>query len=398
MNKVKGKTRIKLDPIGQFYASIINDDYPGNYSLSAYLKENIDPQALQLAVDKVMKRFPFLSGCLKKGFFHYYHELLPHPPKIQADRKGPPFTAYYHEGEGHVLRVLYGETHFRLETIHSICDGRGLTKVLKLILSQYFEYLGKEGCVEGIESIQEEACENAYKRLGNSMKIKEYPKISAYHHEGSCPSPVRIKTQTFDLIALKKRAKATGTNINGYLLAQLMQVIAEERKTKGNLKPITALMPIDCRSLFPSATFRNFVINSTIVMPETTNFNELTEGIQQQLQQIDKDFVQNGINTFQKMAKMTYPLPLVFKKAAFQKMENEISKQLTTTLSNLGLIKLPEAIEKHMDRLEFIISQEPHRPYTFACISLGNKLTLTVTASVKGDEIIEKLFARLEGK
>ncbi|MCL1842830.1 MAG: hypothetical protein FWF79_03375, partial [Defluviitaleaceae bacterium] len=184
------KTRIALDPVGLYYASTISEANPGNFNISAYLHEKIDPQVLQTAVNDLMRRLPFLSGRLYGGFFQYFHEILEAPPQIIKADTVPLFGEYYKEGSGHVLRVLYGERHFTVEAIHSIVDGRGLAKVVCALLVRYFELLGvrvsKSDIVDcrGI-AVAEEA-EDAYIRYANS---KKYPaakaeNFNAYHHEG----------------------------------------------------------------------------------------------------------------------------------------------------------------------------------------------------------------------
>ena len=391
---------IQLDPVGQFYASIINEEYPGNYSISAHLKQPINTQVLQQAVNDIMHRLPFLSGRLHESSSWYYHEILPNPPRIKPDYDTPTFNEYYKKGEGHVLRVLYGEHHFRVETIHSICDGRGLSKIVKGLLVQYFELLGvstkKNDIINCNDSFRKEECENAFSKFANLKSVKTPHEIDAYHHEGSSPDNLRVKTQKFNLSKIKASAKAHGTTINGYILAHMFQSISEERNIRDSKKPITALMPIDLRSFFPSDTIRNFVSGATIVMPEIEKFSDIAKQIQKQLTEIDTDYIQNEINSWQKMIEDIDSLTLTEKRLLLQDFEHNRSKQITTTFSNLGLIKLPDEVENHVEMLEFIISREPHRPYSFGCITVGDTLTLTITSSVKGDDITENLIKRLE--
>ena len=64
----------ELDPIGQYYAAVITPDHPGQFMLSAYLKEFVDPEVLQCAVNDVVRRLPALCGCLEPKFFWYHHQ------------------------------------------------------------------------------------------------------------------------------------------------------------------------------------------------------------------------------------------------------------------------------------------------------------------------------------
>ena len=393
------KTNIQLDPIGQFYASHINEEYPGNYSISAHLKGEINTQILQQATNDIMRRLPFLQGKLQAGSYWYYHEILANPPQIEPDYAAGDFSEYYTKGAGHVLRVLYGERHFKIETIHSICDGRGLTKIVVALLARYFELLGvsmqKNNTIDCNGSFQLEECEDAFAKFADTKSIKILPQIDAYHHEGSKPARVRVITKKFNLSKIKEASKAYNATVNGYILAHIFQAIAEERNARNSKKPIASFMPIDLRSFFPTQTIRNFVSAATITMPESEKFSDVVKGIQEQFTKIDKDFVQNEINVLQKVIEDIKDLPLSETTSVLKELAQHRSDQVTTTFSNLGLVKLPTELEEYVEMLEFIVGREPDKAYSFGCITIRDTLVLTATINVENDDIVEVLMRRL---
>jgi len=231
------------------------------------------------------------------------------------------FTDYYNKGEGHVLRVLYGEQHITLEAIHSVVDGRGLTVMMQALLGRYFELLGvtfeKGEIPDCADTFQAEEWEDAYARFyapskgTSNRKHTKHPK--AYHHEAVAPMPPYVILKTFDLTEVKQQARAHNATISEYVMAQIFAAIAEERHTRGCSKPIIALVPIDCRSFFPTKTLRSFVDSVMVTMPETDNFTEMVLGIREQFAKIDAAFVQANINEFQGFKNSGRFLPRVVK-------------------------------------------------------------------------------------
>jgi NRPS condensation-like uncharacterized protein len=401
------KTRIELDPVGLYYAVVTSRMHPATFSISAYLSEPVVPHALQQAVNDLMHRLPFLSGRLRRGFFGYYHEILADPPMIVPTRIGHTFSAYFETGTGHVLRILYGERHFTVETLHSICDGRGLTKIVSALLVRYFEILGiateKAGLIDWSADPRPEEAEDAFARYAD-LKTTDSPtrltstsaERPAYHCDCSQPTPTRFVTRKFDLAKVRSAAKTHDATISEYVLAHIFRAIADDRAARGSKEPITASVPIDCRSFFPSETYRNFLSDALIVMPETEDFAVMVQQLRQQFTKIDADLVHGDINASQKLRNNTRFLPRVAKKPIGKMLERSDLRRLTTTFSNLGLVKLPREVEERVEMLEFVLRGQPGSPYSFACIAVGGALTLTTTVSVEDRGITERAAEGLE--
>jgi NRPS condensation-like uncharacterized protein len=403
--KFTPKTRITLDPVGQFYAATINDKQPGNFYITTYLNEPIVPKVLQVAVNDLITRLPFLSGRLYNGFFWHFHEILSKPPQIVPTEDTSLFDAYYKNGDRNVLRVRYGEQHFTVEAIHSIVDGRGLTKIVRALLVRYFELLGltvnKDDIVDCFGSLQLDEAEDAYGRFENFKKKYIGPKDikfenTAYHHEKAKRASTRIISKTFGSEKIKALSQAHNATISEYLLAHIFSTIAEERNACGSRKPITSMLPIDCRNFFSSNTFRSFVLSKIITMPETLDFSEMLRQLRTQFTSIDFDFVQREINSIQKLRRNIKFLPRVLKQWVLKWREYFDGNKLTTVFSNLGRISLPHEIIERVSNLEFVISSTEHMPYSFACITLGDSLTLTITVGVEGNELAEQVLKKIE--
>lgn len=401
-------TRIELDPVGLYYASVTSRKHPATYSISAYLSEPVVPDGLQQAVNDLMRRLPFLNGRLRRGFFGYYHEILAGPPVIVPARNGHTFTAYFESGTGHVVRILYGERHVTVEALHTICDGRGLTKIVSALLERYFEILGitmeEAGLIDWSAAPRPEEAEDAFARYADLKTTDSSTRLTstsaeraAYHFDCSRPVPPSFLTRKFELARVRSAAKRYDATISAYVLAHVFRAIAPDRAARGSKEPITALVPIDCRSFFPSETYRNFVSDETIVMPETEDFAVMVQQVSQQFTKIDADLVRRDINASQKLRKNIRFLPRVAGKLVGKMLERSELRRLTTTFSNLGLVRLRKEIEERVEMLEFVLGDQPRSPYSFSCIAVGDALTLTTTVSVEDRGITERIIEGLEG-
>ena len=392
---------LELDLIGQYYASIINKKQPGVFNISVHLKECLNPQILQQAVNDLMRRLPFLSGRLRRGFFWYGHEILAQPPQIAPASGSPLFSDYYNRGSGHVLRVVYGEQHFTVETLHSICDGRGLTKVICALLVRYYELLGvkvdKSEIIDCSGAFQPEEAENAFVRFASPQcKTNPSRKVKAYNPAISNASRTQVISKKFSASKIKAAAKEHNATVTEYILAYIFKLIAEERAAWSNKNPITATIPIDCRSFFPSKTLRSFVSGTTVIMPETEDFSEILRHIQLQFATVNKEYVHNNISELQNRYNNSRFTPRFIKKIMMNIMDRFDAAGHTTGFSNLGIVKLPAEIEKYVDMLEFAISLKQWTPYYFSCITVDDVMSLSASYRDKWLCFVESVMERIE--
>ena len=56
------------------------------FRMSAVMKDEVDPEILQRALDDVIDRFPTFRVTLKKGLFWYYFQYIDEKPKIEKEK------------------------------------------------------------------------------------------------------------------------------------------------------------------------------------------------------------------------------------------------------------------------------------------------------------------------
>ena len=396
------KTHYELDFIGGVYAYTINQNNLGSFSISVHLQDSVDQQVLQQAVNDLIKRLPYINGRLTSDL---QYEILTTPPKIKLDKVPVTFTDYYNHGQGHMLRILYGPLHIRVEVTHIMTDGRGVVSITRALIVRYFELLGiemdKTGIIDCTKQMTLEESENAYERFANSEPIKrkpKKPKIKAYKHEHLKTTTARVITKNFELEKIKENAKIHEVTISEYILTHIFLAIAKERDKSGDVhKPITANIPVDLRSFFQTSTIRNFIGSSpNIIIREAGEFAEVSSQIRSQFEAITKSYLQAEINEFEISRKQLKSMPKLIRKLLLKFVMSQMYKETTTMFSNLGLVKFPKEIESRINYLDFDNSPIASLPYLFSCITFGNTLTLSITVTIESEEIISQVFDSLK--
>ena len=405
--------KIRLNHLGQFYASKNRKDNPGVFGITVNLKEKLSPELLQSAFDSLMRRFPFVNVRLCSGFMWFYHKPLKTLPKIISENDMPAMCCSFENKRNHLIRIIYGERCFTVEAFHSICDGRSLAVMVNYLLDVYF---GLAPVSDGIDRasvcsdfIDEEEMEDAYFRWADNLKpgifsmvIELFRILGSYKKAGEekiihgyIPDFMRaaaeIITQKFDLVKIKQKAKEHGVTVNEYIMAHMFLAFAAMRDNEGSNKPVIIEIAVDCRKLFPSRSIFPFAVNATFTMPETKDFSTLVHSIKEQLINISAESIKERIKEIERMINIGNILPLFIKKHIMGSIGNSEIAGCTTWFSNLGLIQLPAEIEARVDSISFALCPETAVPYQFGCASIGDTLTLTTSATVKEREIIDHL-------
>ena len=109
----------KLDNAAKVYPSSSSNEYSALFRFAAVMKERVDGQILQQALDDLVPRFPTLMVTIKRGAFWYYFERLPFKPKVEKETLHS-FQPIPLDGKRY-LRSLWERIFFAIEDL-LICD------------------------------------------------------------------------------------------------------------------------------------------------------------------------------------------------------------------------------------------------------------------------------------
>jgi NRPS condensation-like uncharacterized protein len=133
----------KLDLSAIVYPTLQRRDFSSVYRLSVLLKEEINPEMLQRAVNLTMPRFPTYKAAIRKGVFWRYLEPNDRPgPFVQEDVKNPCQPMYFKANNRYLVRIYYYRNRIALEAHHSLGDGTGGMCVLQTLTATYLRLKG----------------------------------------------------------------------------------------------------------------------------------------------------------------------------------------------------------------------------------------------------------------
>ena len=259
----------RLDNAGILYSALQKEEYSAIYRFSALMERDVDPAALQRAIDRCMPRFPSFAVRIRKGAFWYYLEPNTAPgPFLKEDVSDPCQPVRFKEDNGWLVRFYYYRSRISIEVFHALSDGGGAIVFFRTLLAEYLRQTGVDvppgnGVLDLSEPPRAEELEDAYARYAGHHALGLHRQPKAYQNTGT-PEPFYTFHVTMGFVplqALRAEAKKYGASITEYLSAVLIYVILEKQKREKpyRLRPVALAVPINLRGWFPTETLRNFI-------------------------------------------------------------------------------------------------------------------------------------------
>ena len=361
-----------LDNAAKIYPPAATRKWSAMFRLSVNLTEDVDPAVLEEANARALERFPSFACRLRRGLFWYYLEHMDSAPPLQEDVYNP-LTKLNEKANRHFMyRLLYYKNRIACEFCHALTDGTGGMTFLLSTVAEYLRIKYGDDVVESdyILSCGEEPDPEEY---GDSF-LKYASKETISRREGSSynmsGSAVPLNKMLFvsakvPTDALLKKAKEHGVTVGVFLSSLLLYSAyknqqTEKRKRKRN-KDIKVSVPLDLRRFFPSRTLRNFsaYINPSISprLGEYT-FEEILVQVKHSMGLFLNEKELRGrfsANVAAEKNVFIRIMPL-FVKFIVLKMFYifQGDKYYATTISNLGVVRLPEGMERRVERIDFM--------------------------------------------
>lgn len=391
---------LKIDNAGKIYPGTNNSRWNCVYRLSVVLKQRIDPEVLQEALNTTIERYPHFNVSLKKGVFWFYLHYLDMPVPVEKESNYP-CQRFELNGSNVLFRLLYSKYRISIEVFHSVADGFGAVNFMNTLLLKYFHIQGKKVGQDYIRHyddtpIDEEYEDSYLKYYDPSFGKSKKKEASAYHLVANkeLDTVVNIYQAEVDSNALHDVAKAYNVTINELLIGMSAYVAYKIKLTDSRLKqrkkPVKVQFAINLRNFLPSVSLRNFSGIGIAVLKEEAHemtFEEvLASTAESSRAQTTSESIRKFINANCGLEKnyvvKIIPLflkSLIMKAALYQVGENIITLQV----SNLGVIKTPEEFKDYVDRYEFVIGRQKYNNYSITLATFNNRSVFSVTNVVK---------------
>ena len=405
------KNSAKLYPVDQssiLFFALMKKHHTNLYRFTMTLSETVDPDILQQAVDCVYRRFPTIIAGFLPGFFQHFHLPAQQPPQVQPD-PGCLITMPREELHRCAYRVFYKDNTVSIEAFHALTDGYGAIASFTTLMAQYLRlryhiHIPAEETVRSLEDISSEPeTRDDYLVHGNDKPL-HLPSRYAYQIHGVPNANWRITNTNIELSARKivETARCFGVSANTLLSGILASTVMEiqQKHNSSTVKPVRIMVPIDLRRFFGSTTFRNFVWYALpILEPEEHHLplKELLTKFQGQLkEQIQPNRLASIIAYNVKVQRNLFfrILPREVKyflmRLAYRFFGESNS---SVTLTNLGNVRLPDAMAPYVRKMDCILTPRVLSPYGCAVISLGDMLCVNISTFCEESEL-ESIFIR----
>ena len=396
---------LKLDNSAKIYPAARNRNWSNLFRLSATLKDDVDVKILKTALGVTVRRFPSVAVRLSYGAFWYYLQELSTPPEIGDEFGHPIELMKFSDIRKCAFRVLVYGKRIAVEFFHSITDGTGGMIFLKSLLAEYAErkYSNKIPCECGIldryGEIEEGELDDDFLKYAGDVPLSR-KEATAFHIKGTKETDGFVHATTFvaDAGDIRRLSKERGVSVTAFLCAVEMQALMDIQNRKvakrTKRKPIKVLLPVNLRSIFPSNSLRNFALYIT---PEITpslgdySFDEICKTVHHQMgAELTANRMRARITTNVNDEKsfIVKIMPLFIKNAVMKGVFNAVGeKKCCLTLSNLGVVKLPDELAQHIERMDFTINVPATTHNNSAVISFGDKMYISFVRNIREPEL-----------
>lgn len=411
-NEKKRATWYKLDLSANVYPTLQRKNFSSVYRISVTLKENIQPDLLQQAVDITLPRFPTFKVALRRGLFWRYLEPNDRPgPFVRPDIENPCMPMNFNADNHYLIRIYYYQKRISLEVFHSLSDGNGALCLICTITAVYLRLQGhKIPDGMGVLNIKEEPdpaeLEDSYMRYASSKICPPRKQAKAYRVRGTL-EPVHTLNIICGVIPtdqLLKTARSYKVSVTEYLNAVLLYALMEKQKSDRVFreKPLKLAIPVNLRKFFPSETLRNFI---TMVYPSidprmgTYTFEDILMQVHHYMRYYINDKFLNAditTNVVTQRNPFIRIVPLFLKDFVVRQFYIRVQDcQSSAGLTNLGVVSLSEEMQRHVDRFDVLMGQPFSARTNCAIISYQNTLTINFASSIVETDVERYFFRKL---
>lgn len=389
----------KLDNAGKIFPPSTTFYDPKAFRFAISLKENIEEKILEEALKETLKDFPIFHSILRKGIFWYYLEESDAKVRVSEEDKIPCDYMY-----GLLYKVTYYKKRINLEVSHALTDASGAAEFLKAIVVNYLKLKYK---IENIPVINTastvEKSEDSFEKHYKKVRIhKKKIGRSSYKFKGLEYPENRIKiieglTSTSKVLEL---AKKYNTTLTVFLTSLLIDSIGKQMTMREKRKPVYITVPVNLRKFFPSNTIRNFfnTISVSYKFNDEYKFEDIVESVSKQFKEnLTKDALYDKMSdtVFLENIFFLRIIPRFFKDFVLKFSFNLTRKIHTMTLSNIGIIDMPEVIQPYVEYFDFFSSTDGAQ----ACVcSYKDNLMISFTSHYINSEVEKNFFRALSSE
>ena len=390
--------KTKVDSSSIVHVALMNDNTINNYRIAITMKENVDPERLQRAVDLVASRYPMIICKMVNGANWVYSDPLP-TVAVKEDDGRILKSLDRHNIYQQAVNVMYSGKKVVFEAFHSVADGFGAFTFLNGLLREYIEmgtgnyevpYLGTAPEIEmECGFTKHGTAKGAPENMVTINNAYQFPKLDY-------TKPLRFTTVHINLRQAKNLAKANQYTLNELMVAMVYSAVFKLPGTDN--KDVVFSIPINMRNKFESRSLRNFSYlakTSLRKSPQYENIDAIVHDLRGQLhRQNNKEHLHKALSQVKNRfdGPLTANLPLWLKNIMIRLGVRLGFDKSCMTVSNVGnLAYLLPDIHEHITMVDTMLSPRRKSAYNCCISSLGELLNITFTHSEENDPLLNAI-------
>lgn len=370
------------------------------------LKEAVEPQILQSALDKTIKQFPLFASVLKRGLFWYYLEESDIRAVVSPETLPPCAPLFSANRRGLLFRVLYHDNRINLEVYHVLADGTGALPFLCTLVYHYLLERHEADFTDSIPEIHYNASQ-WLKRDDSFWEYYEKPIMSppireknAYRLRGrkNPKNRLGVVEGRMPLQALLEYARARDVTLTELMTAVLLCAIHDNMTDRESQKPVVIMIPVNLRGYFPTESTRNFFATINVGY----DFGRQKDDMETVLEHVKEEFQKKlSREHFQQRMNQLYSLednilmrlvPLIIKNPILRLASLMTERKVTVSLSNVGKISMPAGMEKYIHL--FNVFTSPNMIQASVC-SFQDHYVVSFAGPFRSHKTEQAFFGRL---
>lgn len=397
----------KLDNAAKIFPSTIELSETRVFRFYCELKEDIQPEALQQAVEQAVQQFPQFLKILRTGLFWYYLESSNLKPIVKEESQTPCSHIYRYGHQGLLFNVTYYKKRINLEVFHALADGAGAIEFLKFILAAYVNILHPGTLplddpllvnTNAVEDMDVDAFDKYYTGGKNPRKMKKSI-VWRFHGKRRRDMDLNI---TEGIVSVKKVLELShnyNATMSEFLVALFIKSLILNMKPRDLKKTLVIDIPINLRNYFPSVTTRNFFV----MLPIEYHPVSREDSLEMICDAVSKEFAQiitienlegriNSYGSFERNIPMRL-VPLFLKDPGLRFVNFVTKRFITGCVSNLGRVTLPDDISCYVNHWGVYSSTLNIQT---ECISFQDNLTIGITNAFYDSTVVYTMFELLQ--
>ena len=394
----------KLDNAAQAFPAATGKKDSRVFRFYCVLKEKVDGDRLQGALDLTLEKYPLFRSVLRKGLFWFYMEPRELPALVKPEDRPPCGRIYVPDQKKLLFEVSYYKNRINLEVFHGLTDGTGAMQFLKELVRNYLvltypeqEFPETDGGEILTDSDYEEDSFSQY-YTGKKRSNKRSRKAFQLKGDRLEQAEMEITELHLSASAVHRKAKEYGVSVTTYLAAAFLYAIYEEVPKSGLRRPVSLMIPVNLRNFFPSGSMTNFWswIETAYDFKEDTTLEDVLMKMKEMFakESLEKE-ISGRMNDLVHLEKNLFlrAVPLEIKNLFLLAGTTLGGRSVTAVYSNIGRIQMAPEYEDYIERFGFFASTDKMQ---MCSCSYGDSLVLGLTSKIVGPNICRNFISILQ--